>query len=107
MTTLVRRTPHQMIRMKVHGVLEVGFVLGDYGCLQSLSPRFTNTFKPLIPDHDDGTTKHFHLNISAKERPHLMQNANVIDVPTTWHRFTGRTEPSEPEGLSSRPVGHA
>ena len=48
-------------------------------------------------DHDDGTTKHFHLNISAK-RPQLMQNANVIDVPTTWHRFTGRTEPSEPAG---------
>ena len=49
-------------------------------------------------DHDDGTTMHFHLNISAKQRPQLMQNANVIDVPTTWHRFTGRTEPSEPAG---------
>ena len=92
-------TPHQMIRMKVHNVLEVGFVLANYGCLRVPVPSLHKYLKTAdTSDHEDGTAKHFHLNISAKKQPQLMQNANVIDVPTTWHRFTGRTEPSEPAG---------
>lgn len=95
-------TPGQMIRMNIHDVREVGFVLGDYGCLRVPVPSLHKYLATAdISDHDDGTTKHFHLNISANERPQLMQNVNVIDVPTTWRRFRGSTE--LPESTGERP----
>jgi len=55
-------TPSMINRMQLHGVNEVGFVLGDYGCLRvPLTSLDTYLDSADTSDYDDEEVKHYHV----------------------------------------------